>query len=120
MVTGGVAELLVGVTRDPTGLMMLTLGAGGVMAELLADTASLLLPATEADIGAALGRLKLAKLLAGWRGAEGADMDAVVRAVQAIAAYAAAEPGLQELDVNPLIATPERAVAVDALIRKAK
>jgi len=120
MVTGAVAELLVGVTRDPTGLMMLTLGAGGVMTELLADTASILLPASDADIRAALGRLKVAKLLAGWRGARGADMDAVVRAIQAVAAYAAAEPGLQELDVNPLIATPERAVAVDALIRKGK
>ncbi|MCY1125594.1 acetate--CoA ligase family protein [Frigidibacter sp. RF13] len=119
MVTGAVAELLVGITRDPTGLMMLTLGAGGVMAEMLADTASILLPATNDDIRAALGRLKIAKLLAGWRGAKAADMGAIVRAVQAIAAYAAAEPGLQELDVNPLIATPERAVAVDALIRKA-
>ena len=99
--------------------MMLTLGAGGVMAELLADTTSLLLPASDADITAALGRLKLAKLLSGWRGAKGADLGAIVRAVQAVAAYACAEPGLQELDVNPLIATPERAVAVDALIRKA-
>lgn len=119
MVTGAVAELLIGITRDPTGLMMLTVGAGGVMAEMLADTASILLPATDADIRAALGRLKVAKLLAGWRGAKGADMGSVVQAVQAIAAYAAAEPGLQELDVNPLMATPERAVAVDALIRKA-
>jgi acyl-CoA synthetase (NDP forming) len=119
MVTGAVAELLIGVTRDPTGLMMLTLGAGGVMAEMLADTASILLPATDEDIRAALARLKVAKLLAGWRGATGADMGAVVRAVQAVAAYAAAEPGLRELDVNPLIATPGRAVAVDALIRKA-
>lgn len=120
MITGAVAELLVGITRDPTGLMMLTLGAGGVMAELLADTTSLLLPVTDADITAALDRLKLAKLLAGWRGARAADMGAILRAVQAVAAYAAAEPGLQELDVNPLIATPERAVAVDALIRKAR
>ncbi|MEZ5888234.1 MAG: acetate--CoA ligase family protein [Paracoccaceae bacterium] len=118
MVTGAVAELLVGITRDPTGLMMLTLGAGGVMAEMLADTASILLPATDEDIRAALARLKVAKLLAGWRGAKAADMAAILRAVQAIGAYAMAEPGLQELDVNPLIATPDRAVAVDALIRK--
>ena len=75
---------------------------------------------TDADIRAALSRLKVAKLLAGWRGAKGADLDAVIRAVQSVAAYAAAEPGLKELDVNPLIATPERAVAVDALIRKGR
>jgi acyl-CoA synthetase (NDP forming) len=117
MVTGTVAEMLIGVTRDPTGLMLLTLGAGGVMAELLADTASLLLPCTEAEVREAIGSLRLAKLLAGWRGGPPADIDAVVRAVMAVAAYAGAEPRLIELDVNPLIATPGRAVAVDALIR---
>lgn len=118
MVTGTVAELLVGVTRDPTGLMLLTVGAGGIMTELLADTASILLPATDAEIAGALGRLKVSGLLEGWRGAPAANLAAVIRAIQAIAAYAAAEPGLSELDVNPLIATPDRAVAVDAIIRK--
>ena len=117
MVTGGVAELLVGMTRDPNGLMLLTLGAGGVLAELLADTASVLLPCDGQDIRRALAGLRVARLLAGWRGAPAADMDAVVRAVLAIAAYAGAEPRLLELDVNPLIATPTQAVAVDALIR---
>ncbi len=117
MVTGAVAELLVGVTRDPTGLMLLTLGAGGVMAELLADTASVLLPCDAEDVRTALGSLRAMRLLEGWRGGPAADLDAVVAAVMAVAAYAAAEPRLIELDVNPLIATPERAVAVDALIR---
>ncbi|MFN0116159.1 MAG: acetate--CoA ligase family protein [Paracoccaceae bacterium] len=117
MVTGAVAELLVGITRDPTGLMLLTLGAGGIFAEMWADTASALLPATDAEIRAALGRLKIAGALQGWRGRPAADMQALVAAIRAIGAYAAAEPRLIELDVNPLIATPTRAVAVDALIR---
>jgi acyl-CoA synthetase (NDP forming) len=117
MVTGNVAEVLVGITRDPTGLMLMTVGAGGVLTELLADTASFLLPATDDDIRAALSRLKLSRLLAGWRGGPAADIAAVVTAIRAIAAYAVAEPRLIELDVNPLIATPTRAVAVDALIR---
>jgi succinyl-CoA synthetase beta subunit len=117
MVPGAVAEILVGVSHDPTGVMLLTLGAGGVMAELLGDTVSLLLPTTPDEVREAFGRLRLATLLAGWRGKPGADMEAVVRAVMAVAAYAAAEPRLIELDVNPLIATPSRAVAVDALIR---
>jgi acyl-CoA synthetase (NDP forming) len=117
MVTGAVAELLVGITRDPTGLMLLTVGAGGIFAEMWADTASILLPATDDDIRVALSRLKIAKALAGWRGRPAADMGALVAAIRAIGAYAAAEPRLIELDVNPLIATPDRAVAVDALIR---
>jgi acyl-CoA synthetase (NDP forming) len=118
MVTGAVAELLVGVTRDPTGLMVLTVGAGGVMAELLGDAASLLLPAESSEIEQALRRLKVAKLLDGWRGTPKADYGSVVKAIQAISSYAAATRGLAELDVNPLIATPDRAVAVDALILK--
>jgi acetate---CoA ligase (ADP-forming) len=117
MVTGGVAELLVGVTRDPTGLMLLTLGAGGVMAELIGDTASLLLPCAAEDVRQAFMSLRVMRLLEGWRGGPAADMDALVAAVMAVAAYAGAEPRLIELDVNPLIATPDRAVAVDALIR---
>lgn len=118
MVTGAVAELLVGITRDPTGLVLLTVGAGGVMAELMADTASLLLPAEDAQIEHALRRLKVARLLDGWRGAPAADFASIVRAIQAISSYAMATPGLAELDVNPLIATADRAVAVDALILK--
>jgi hypothetical protein len=64
-----------------------------------------------------LSRLRAGRLLAGWRGRPAADIGAVVAAVQAIASYAAGEPRLIELDVNPLIATTDRAVAVDALVR---
>jgi acyl-CoA synthetase (NDP forming) len=117
MVQGAVAELLLGVTRDETGLMCLTLGAGGVLAELLQDTATLILPATRAEIGAALAGLKVATLLQGHRGRPAADLEAVLDAAEAVARYAAAYPGrLVELDVNPLLACPDRAVAADALI----
>lgn len=117
MVAGAVAEILVGITRDATGLMLLTVGAGGIFAEMWADTASVLLPATDEDIRTALSRTRIAKALAGWRGRPAADMGAVVAAIRAIGDFALAEPRLIELDVNPLIATPTRAVAVDALIR---
>ena len=62
------------------------------------------------DIRAALARLRLWRLLEGWRGGPAADVDAIVAAIAAVAAYAAAAPLLIELDVNPLIATPARAV----------
>jgi len=77
MIVGAVAELLVGVVRDPAHGFVLTLGAGGVLAELLADTVSLLLPVTETDIRAALSRLRITPLLSGYRGRPGADMAAV-------------------------------------------
>ncbi len=118
MATGAVAELLVGITRDPTGLIMLTLGAGGVMAELLADTTSLLLPATRDEIAIALASLKIMHVIEGWRGRPAGDADAAIDAVMAICRYAEATHGrLAELDVNPLIVRKNDAIAVDALIR---
>ncbi len=111
-------ELLVGVTRDATGLLALTLGAGGVWTEVLRDSATLILPASREEVRDALLSLRLAPLLRGYRGAPPADLDALLDAVAAVAAYAEAEaPRLIELDVNPLIASPSGAVAVDALIR---
>jgi len=118
MVTAAVAELIVGVTRDPTGLMALTMGAGGVLTELLADSATLILPTTAADIRAALAGLRVGSILGGYRGRPPADLVAVTDAIFAIAAFAESHAGrLAELDVNPLIATPTGAFAADALIR---
>ncbi|WP_229801422.1 acetate--CoA ligase family protein [Tateyamaria omphalii] len=120
MVTDGVAELLVGIVRDPAHGFVMTLGAGGVLTELMQDTQSLLLPATAEDIDAALSRLRCARLLHGYRGKPGTDLVAVRDAALAIQTYVLAHAEtVSEVEVNPLICTPTRAVAVDALIRKA-
>lgn len=118
MVDGAVAELLIGVTRDPAHGWLLTIAAGGVQTEIWHDSQSLLLPAPDADILAALSRLRMAPLLDGWRGAAAADRGAILAAIRAVASYAAATPGLAEVEVNPLICRAADAVAVDALIRK--
>ena len=97
----------------------MTIGAGGVLTELLGDTASLLLPASEADIRSALGSLKIGRLLDGYRDTEAADIDALIANVLCIANYAVQHRDtLEELDVNPLFATQFGSVAVDALIVK--
>ncbi len=119
MVEGAVAELILGVLRDPAHGLALTLGSGGVLAELVADSRTLLLPAGPEEIRAALGELRVARLLAGHRGRPAGDMAAAVAAAAALAAYAAAEPRLLEAEVNPLIVTPGGAAAADALIRLA-
>ncbi len=120
MITGTVVELLVGVVRDPAHGFVLTLGAGGVLTEVLRDTASLLVPSSADDIRGALGKLKIAPLLAGYRGQPAADMDAIVAAVEAVQAYVMQNADtLGEVEINPLLCTPDKAVAVDALIRKA-
>ncbi len=120
MITGAVAELLVGVVRDPAHGFVLTLGAGGILTEVLRDTVSLLVPCTDDAVRAALARLKIAPLLAGYRGQPAADTDAIIRAVQAVQSYVMQHADtLGEVEINPLLCTPTRAVAVDALIRKA-
>jgi acetyl-CoA synthetase len=120
MITGTVAELLVGVVRDPAHGFVLTLGAGGVLTEVLRDTASLLVPSSADDIRNALGKLKIAPLLTGYRGQPAADMDAIVAAVEAVQAYVMQNADtLGEVEINPLLCAPDKAVAVDALIRKA-
>ena len=78
MVTGGVAEMLIGLRRDPVYGATLTLGLGGVAAELLADTVTLIAPAAPDDIATALRRLRLWPLLDGWRGGARADTGAAV------------------------------------------
>jgi acetate---CoA ligase (ADP-forming) len=120
MVTDGVAEILVGMTADPQFGQLLVLGAGGVLTELLGDRVTLLPPFTAAGIEAALGRLRAAKLLAGYRGRPPGDVAALVTAALACTRYAAAHvERLVELDLNPVIVRPpgRGALAVDALIR---
>jgi len=118
MITGGVAELLIGVVCDPAHGYVLTVAAGGILTEILQDAASLLVPATEAEIGAALDGLRIAPLLRGYRGKPAADRAAIIAAIMAVQAYTLAQgSALEEVEVNPLICTPDGAVAADALIR---
>ena len=118
MVGGTVAELIVGIGRDPQFGLFMTLGAGGIFVELLRQVEQVLLPASRADIEAALGRLPLKAILAGYRGRQGCDMAALIEAIEAISNFAMANKSrLEELDVNPLLALPQGSKAVDALIR---
>ncbi len=119
MVTGAVAELLVGVVKDPAHGFVLTLAAGGTLTEIMQDSASILLPASDAALNTALDSLRIAPLLSGYRGAPPADRAAILCAIRAVEAYVVAEAeGLEEIEINPLLCTPSDAVAADALIRR--
>lgn len=120
MVADGVAEILVGMTVDPQFGQVLTIGAGGVLTELLRDTVTLLPPFTATAVESAVKTLTVGKLLMGYRGRPPADIAALVEAALACTRYAAANvDALLELDINPVIVRPagRGAVAVDALIR---
>ena len=117
MVTGAVAELIIGLTSDPQFGTSLVVGAGGILTELLKDSVTLILPTTRGEIERALCTLKVWTLVEGFRGKSG-DQAAVIHAVEAVAAFAAANRGLiEELDVNPLLVLKDGAVAVDAMIK---
>ena len=118
MVTGAVAELLIGLRRDPVYGVTLTLGFGGVTAELLADTVTLVAPVTADEIAAALRRLRLWPLLDGYRGRARADPAAINDTVLRLQGLMATDLTLTEIEINPLMALQHGAVAVDALIRK--
>ena len=120
MATQAVAEIIIGVQRDAQFGLALTIGAGGIWVELLQDVVTLLLPVARADIAAALRSLRCWPLLQGFRGRPAGDVDALVDAVLAVAAYAQAHAAtLLELDVNPVLVLPQGqgVLAVDAMIR---
>ncbi len=119
MVTGAVGEVLLGLRRDPVYGVTLTVGMGGVTAEVLADTETLILPATKADILAAMQKLRLWPLLDGYRGRAKADTAAVAEIAEKLGALMLARPELEEIEINPILLRTSGAVAVDALIRKA-
>jgi acyl-CoA synthetase (NDP forming) len=119
MITDTIAELLIGVVRDPAHGFVLTLAAGGVLTELLEDSVSLLIPASPTQITEALNRLKIAQLLNGYRGKPAADIAAIVQTVMAVQDYVIANAAtLDELEINPLLCGPTRAIAADALLRQ--
>lgn len=121
MVEGAVAELLIGVLRDPAHGFVLTIGAGGVLTELWQDTSSLMVPADESAVEGALRSLRICPLIEGYRGKPAADLKAIIDAVMAVQAYVIANADrVSEIEINPLMCTPDGAVAVDALLREAK
>ena len=121
MIGGTVCEILVGVVADPAHGFVLTLAAGGVMTEVLRDSETLVLPVTKDDVVQAFQRLKIAPVLNGYRGQPAASMSALVDAVMSVQAYVEQNMNdILEVEINPIIATPTAAIAVDALIRRAK
>ncbi|MCO4316447.1 acetate--CoA ligase family protein [Phyllobacterium sp. 21LDTY02-6] len=119
MVTGVVAELIVGITDDPQFGPALTIGSGGVLVELLQDTQTLLLPATRGEIEAALRKLRMFPLLDGYRGRARGDVAAAIEAIAGIADFAVAnKDSIAELDINPLLvrASGKGVGIADALI----
>ena len=109
----------VSTARDQQFGLVLTVGSGGILVELLQDSKTLIIPARRSEIEDALTGLRSAPLLQGFRGKPAADITATVDAILAVQQYAISNSqALVELDVNPLLigAQGEGVYAADALI----
>lgn len=109
-------ELIVGAKRDPRFGPVLLVGAGGLYAEAVGDVAVVLAPASEEAAEALLRSLRIAPLLDGARGRAAVDVRAAARAAAAVSRVAAEHPEIAEVEVNPLLVTPEGALGLDARI----
>jgi acyl-CoA synthetase (NDP forming) len=110
-------ELMIGLVRDPLFGPVLMAGSGGVLTDLLADRRWRGLPLTDLDATEMLRSLRCAPMLAGYRGAEPADEKAVLDLLHRVARLAELVPEVAELDINPLVAAPAGAFAVDVKVR---
>jgi len=118
MVAVPVAELMVSIRRDPQFGLAMTLAAGGVLVELLADTTTLLLPAGRDDLARALTRLRISRLLDGYRGKPAANREALLDTLQRLASFAADEENkVAEIEINPLFVGVSDCCAVDVLMQ---
>lgn len=116
MVPQGI-EMVVGARNDPLFGPLIVVGLGGVLVEVLKDTALAPAPVTPAEAEAMLRGLKGVKLLEGFRGMPAVDISRLAQVVSDVSRFAADHrDSVAELDVNPLICAGDRITAVDALV----
>ncbi len=109
-------ELIVGARRDPEWGPIVMIGLGGVWTEALKDVRLMSPDLDEDAILIELSKLKGAALLAGMRGAPPADHRAIARVAATLGLAMRASPDLLDVEINPLMVYPDRAVALDALM----
>lgn len=110
-------ELLIGAKQDPIFGSVILVGAGGVTAELLQDHALELPPLNERLARRMLESLRCWPLLQGYRGRPGVDVERLIETLIRFSYLVADSPELIEIDINPLLVTSERVIALDARMR---
>lgn len=117
MVHGGV-ELLIGGKHDPTFGAVISLGIGGIHVEIYDDVSFRIAPISRTDALEMIGELRGNRILDGYRGGPAVDRQAITDALVSVSQYIVENPEVVEFEVNPLIATTDGAIAVDARVRK--
>jgi acyl-CoA synthetase (NDP forming) len=113
----GRREFVAGLFRDAQFGPVVMFGLGGVFTEALADTAFRIVPFDETQARQMIGEISSKSLLGSFRGEAAADLDSLIAVLTGLAKLGLAEPEIREVDINPLIITPQgKVVAVDALV----
>jgi acyl-CoA synthetase (NDP forming) len=113
----GRRELVAGMSRDPQFGPLILFGVGGVLTEAIDDTVMGVAPLSRPDAHDMIGRIRAHQLLDAFRGEAAVDREALADILLALSQLSLDHPNLSEIDINPLIVTPQGApVAVDALI----
>ena len=110
-------ELFAGVNYEPNFGHLILCGLGGIFIEVLKDVQSGLTPLTAEDGKTMIKKLNGYEILHGVRGQAGIPIDQFAEVVAGLSRLVADAPEIRELDLNPLLASPQRVVAVDARIR---
>ncbi len=112
----GGREIIIGMSTDPQFGPVLMFGLGGIYVEAIGDVAFRLAPVSEIDAREMVGSIRSSRLLEGIRGEEGVDREALVEVIQRVSQLVADHPEVAELDINPLLAFPDGALAVDGRV----
>jgi acyl-CoA synthetase (NDP forming) len=109
-------EVIVGMSKDPQFGPVLMFGLGGVFVEVLKDVSFRIVPVTERDAREMIKEIKGYPILEGYRGQKPASISALEDLIIKVSQFVEKNPQIKELDLNPIFAYPDKAVAVDARI----
>ena len=109
-------ELIVGGYRDPGFGPLVTIGIGGIAAEIFSDVVAILAPPEAGEVASAVKQLAGFKLLAGIRGGPAVDLDALEAVVNAVAGLLCSDPAVAEIDCNPVMVCNGAPIVADALV----
>jgi hypothetical protein len=112
----GLGEAVIGLTRDPVCGPMISVGAGGVLAEIHADIATRPAPVTPDTATAMIDAVRSFAPLRGYRGAPKGDLAALAKVLADVSVLALA-PRVIEAEINPVLVGAHGVIAVDALLR---
>ncbi|MBP2250963.1 acetate--CoA ligase family protein [Halarchaeum nitratireducens] len=106
-------ETIVGAKRDPQFGHLVMFGLGGIFVQVFEDAAFRVAPVSERDAREMTREIQAAPMLRGARGREPADVDAVVETIRRVSQLVSDLPAITELDINPLVVSPEGVCALD-------